>query len=191
MADMRRIDCEIEFFKWFEMTGKFENQIETLKMIINKWFTTSNMVVESITPPLEGLNNPVAGTINKASPFKEKCDKPSFFVTLADIDRVVEQNNYFNQILQAISRQIEDSKPSISRRPSPSSTASSHNIEPNPRFKLTEFSREKFPRFKDTFEISGNVIDKINEQLSKFNISTKEGKNQKTVYLPGKRLSHT
>uniref|UniRef100_A0A0V0GT50 Putative ovule protein n=1 Tax=Solanum chacoense TaxID=4108 RepID=A0A0V0GT50_SOLCH len=25
MADMRRIGCEIEFFKWFEMTGKIEN----------------------------------------------------------------------------------------------------------------------------------------------------------------------
>ncbi|KAG5605600.1 hypothetical protein H5410_027092 [Solanum commersonii] len=168
MADMRKIDYEIEFFKWFEMTRKNENQIKSLQMIINKWYTRSNKVVESITHPLEGLNIPVAGTIIKAFPFKEKYDKPFFFVIPADIDRVVEQNNYSNQILHVISRPIEDSKPFISRRPTPSFTSSSQNIEPNPGFKLTEFSREKFPKLKDTFDISRNVIDKINEQLSNF-----------------------
>uniref|UniRef100_M1DNV5 DUF7588 domain-containing protein n=1 Tax=Solanum tuberosum TaxID=4113 RepID=M1DNV5_SOLTU len=132
MANMERIGCEIEFFKWFEMTEKIENQIESLQMIINKWYTTSNKVVEFVTPHLEGLNIPVAGTIIKASPFKEKCDKSSSFVTPANIDRVVEQNNYSNQILHVISRQIEESKPSISRRPTPSSTLSSQNIKTNP-----------------------------------------------------------
>ncbi|KAG5589851.1 hypothetical protein H5410_040365 [Solanum commersonii] len=94
MNDIRRIACEIEFFKWFEMT-----------------------VVESITPYLEGINIPVAGTVIKASPFKEKSDKAGVLLTSADIDRVVEQNNYSNQILHVISRQIEDTKPTISRRP--------------------------------------------------------------------------
>ncbi|KAG5592665.1 hypothetical protein H5410_043179 [Solanum commersonii] len=84
MVDMRRIGCEIEFFKWFKMTG----------------------------------------TIIKASPFKEKSDKSAIFVTSADIDRVVEQNNYSNQILHVISRQIKDTKPTISRRPTPASTSS-------------------------------------------------------------------
>uniref|UniRef100_M0ZNU1 Uncharacterized protein n=1 Tax=Solanum tuberosum TaxID=4113 RepID=M0ZNU1_SOLTU len=124
MADMRRISCEIEFFKWFEMTCKIDNQIESLQVIINKWYTTSNKVVESITPPLEGINIPIAGTVIKASPFKEKSDKSAAFVTSADIDRVVEQNNYSNQILHVISRQIEDTKPIISRKPTPTSTSS-------------------------------------------------------------------
>ncbi|KAH0722198.1 hypothetical protein KY285_004811 [Solanum tuberosum] len=153
MANMKRIGCEIKFFKRFEMTGKIENETESLQMIINKWCTTSNKVVEYVTPHLEGLNIHVAGTIIKASSFKEKCDKPSSFVTPADIDRETYSIFYL----------------------------SSQNIETNPGFKLIEFSRDKFPKFKDTFEISGNILDKINEQLTNFNISTKDGTTQKKV----------
>ncbi|KAG5606586.1 hypothetical protein H5410_028078 [Solanum commersonii] len=163
------------------MTGKIDNQIVSLQVIMNKWYTTSNKVVESTTPPLEGINIPIAGTIIKASHFKEKSDKPASFVTSADIDRVVEQNNYSNQILHTISKQIEDSKPSISRRPTPSSISSSQIIEPNPWFKLNVFSWQKFPKIKETFEISGNVLDKIDEQLSNFNNSTKDGKTQNKI----------
>uniref|UniRef100_M1B5X5 CCHC-type domain-containing protein n=1 Tax=Solanum tuberosum TaxID=4113 RepID=M1B5X5_SOLTU len=181
MTDMRRIGCEIEFFKWFEMTGRIENCTESLQVIINKWFTTSNKVVESITPPLEGINIPIAGTVIKASPFKEKSDKTGGILTSADIDRVVEQNNYSNQILPIISRQIEDTKPSISGRPIPVSTSSSHNIETYPGFRIPEFSKEKFPKLSDTFEVTGNIIEKINAQLNNFNISVKDDNTSKKV----------
>ncbi|KAH0719987.1 hypothetical protein KY284_005017 [Solanum tuberosum] len=160
MADMRRIGCEIEFFKWFEMTGKIENCAETLQVIINKWYTVSNKIVESITPPLEGINIPIAGTVIKASPFKEKSGKTGGLLTSAYQYRVVEQNNYSNQILHIISRQIEDTKPSISGRPTPASTSSSHNIETYPGFKIPEFSKEKFPKLSNTFEVTGNIIEK-------------------------------
>ncbi|KAH0692698.1 hypothetical protein KY290_020824 [Solanum tuberosum] len=66
MANMRRIDCEIEIIRWFEMTGKIGNQTKSLQVIINKWYAISNKVVESITPPLEGINIHVAGTVIKA-----------------------------------------------------------------------------------------------------------------------------
>ncbi|KAK4728986.1 hypothetical protein R3W88_021974 [Solanum pinnatisectum] len=168
IKDMGRIGCEIEIFKWFEMTGKIDNQTESLQVIINKWYTTSNKIVESITPPLEGINIPIAGTVIIASPFKEKSDKIGTLLTTADIDRVVEQNNYSNQILHVISKQIEDTKPIFSGRPIPASTSSNNHIEPNPGFKLPEFSKDKFPKLSETFEISeNNLIDKINEQLTK------------------------
>ncbi|KAH0650257.1 hypothetical protein KY284_030169 [Solanum tuberosum] len=141
MKDMRRIGCEIEFFKWFEMTG----------------------------------------TVIKASPFKEKSDKTNGPLTSADIDRVVEQNNYSNQILQIISRQIEDTKPNLSGRSTPASTSSNHNIETYPGFKIPEFSKEKFPKLSDTFEVTENIIEKINAQLNNFNISVKEDKTSKKV----------
>ncbi|KAH0743047.1 hypothetical protein KY290_031040 [Solanum tuberosum] len=181
MKDMRRIGCEIEFFRWFEMTGRIENCTESLQVIINKWYTSSNKIVESITPPLEGINIPIAGTVIKASPFKEKSDKADGPLTSADIDRVVEQNNYSNQILHTISRQIEDTKPNLSGRPTPASTSSSHNIETYPGFKIPEFSKEKFPKLSDTFEVTGNIIEKINAQLNNFNISVKEDKTSKKV----------
>ncbi|KAH0664623.1 hypothetical protein KY285_025829 [Solanum tuberosum] len=181
MKDMRRIGCEIEFFKWFEMTGRIENCIESLQVIINKWYTTSNKVVESITPHLEGINIPIAGTIIKASPFKEKSDKTDSPLTSADIERVVEQNNYSNQILHTISRQIEDTKPSLSGKPTPASTTSNQSIETYPGFKIPEFSKDKFPKLSDTFEVTGNIIDKINAQLNNFNISVKEDKTSKKV----------
>ncbi|KAG5578675.1 hypothetical protein H5410_049302 [Solanum commersonii] len=143
MKDMRRIGCEIEFFKWFEMTG----------------------------------------TVIKASPFKEKSDKTSGILTSADIDRVVEQNNYSNQILHIISRQIEDTKPSLSGRPTPTSNSSNHNIETYPGFKIPEFSKEKFPKLSDTFEVTGSIIEKINARLNNFNISEKEDKTSKKVTI--------
>ncbi|KAH0719989.1 hypothetical protein KY284_005019 [Solanum tuberosum] len=175
MADMRRIGCEIEFFTWFEMTGRTENCAESLQVIINKWYTASNKVVESITPPLEGINIPIAGTVIKASHFKEKSDKTGGLLTSADIDRVVEQNNY-SKILHVISRQIENTKPTISKRPTPASTSSSNSIETYLGFKIPEFSKEKFPKLSDTFELTGNIIEKINAQLNNFNISVKASK---------------
>ncbi|KAG5577364.1 hypothetical protein H5410_057498 [Solanum commersonii] len=150
MIDMRRIGCEIEFFKWFEMTGRIENCAESLQVIINKWYTASNKIVESITPPLEGINIPIAVTVIEASPFKQKNDKT-------------------------------DTKPSISGRPTPASTSSSHNIETYPGFKIPEFSKEKFPKLSDTFEVIGNIIEKINAQLYNFNISVKDHKTSKKV----------
>ncbi|KAH0677979.1 hypothetical protein KY285_025780 [Solanum tuberosum] len=181
MKDMRRIGCEIKFFKWFEMTRKIENCAESLQVIINKWYTASNKVVESITPPLEGINIPIAGTVIKASPFKEKSYKTGGILTSTDIDRVVEQNNYSNQILHIISRQIEDTKPSLSGRPTLVSTSSNHNIETYPGFKIPEFSKEIFLKLSDTFEVTGNIIEKINAQLNNFNISVKDDKTSKKL----------
>ncbi|KAG5587355.1 hypothetical protein H5410_047789 [Solanum commersonii] len=188
IKDMRRIGCEIEFFKWFEMTGRIENCDESLQVIINKWYTASNKVVESITPPLEGINIPIAGIVIKVSPFKEKSDKTGGLLISADIDRVVEQNNYSNQVLHIISRQIEDTKPNLSGRPTPASTSSSHNIETYPGFKIPEFSKEKFPKLSYTFEVTENIIEKINAKLNNFNISIEiwiSGRNALSVaYLP-------
>ena len=48
MKDMKKIDCEIEFFKWFEMTGRIENCTKSLQVIMNKWYTSSNKIVESL-----------------------------------------------------------------------------------------------------------------------------------------------
>ncbi|KAG5578669.1 hypothetical protein H5410_058803 [Solanum commersonii] len=164
------------------MTGRIENCVESLQVIINKWYTASNKVVKSVTPPLEGINIPIVGTVIKASPFKEKSDKTGAILTTADIDRVVEQNNYSNQILHIISRQIEDTKPNLSGRPTPTSTSSNHNIETYPGFKIPEFSKEKFPKLSDAFEVTGNIIEKINAQLNNFNIAAKEDKTSKKVF---------
>ncbi|KAG5576345.1 hypothetical protein H5410_056479 [Solanum commersonii] len=192
MTDIRRIGCEIEFFKWFEMIGKIENCAESLQVIINKWYTNSNKVVESTTPPLEGINIPIAGTVIKASPFKEKSDKTGSLLTFADIDRVVEQNNYSNQILHIISRQIEDTKPTISGRPTPASTSSSHNVETYPGFKILEFSKEKFPKLSDTFEQkmikTPEMVSTLQEELT----STQEKSNlpQKLASSPFHKIKN-
>ena len=112
----------------------------------------------------------------KASPFKEKSDKTGALLVAADIDRVIEQNNYTNQLLHVVSRQIEDTRPYLSGRPTPASTSSNHEIETYPGFKIPEFSKEKFPKLSDTFEVTGSIIEKINTQLNNFNISKKKDK---------------
>lgn len=131
--------------------------------------TVSNKVNESVTPPLEGINNPVAGIVIKVSPFREKSDKTGSLLASFDIDRVVEQNSYSNQIHHVISRQIEDTKQNLSGRPD--SSSSNQNIETYLGFIIPEFSKEKFAKLSDTFEVTGNIIEKVNAQLNNFNIS--------------------
>lgn len=97
MKNMKRIGCEIELFKWFEKSSRIENCTDSLKIIINKWYTSSNKIVESTTPPVEGINSPIASTVIKASPIKEKSDKTYTLLTTVDIDGVVEQKNYSNK----------------------------------------------------------------------------------------------
>ncbi|KAG5570650.1 hypothetical protein H5410_060416 [Solanum commersonii] len=114
-----------------------------------------------------------------------KSEKPSVMVSCSDMDRVVEKNNYTNQLLHVVSRQIEDTKDKsiFTQKPTWSKPSTSQTIDPNPIFKLTEFSRDKFQKFKDSFDISGNVLDKINEQLANFNISRKMIPKQKNPLL--------
>ena len=59
-----------------------------------------------------------------------------------------------------VSRQIEDTRPYLSGRPTPASTSSNHEIETYPGFKIPEFSKEKFPKLSDTFEVTGSIIEK-------------------------------
>ncbi|KAG5593552.1 hypothetical protein H5410_044066 [Solanum commersonii] len=105
MADVRRIGCEIEFFKWFEMTSKIENCAESLQVIINKWYTTSNKDVESITPPLEGINILIVGTVIKASPFKEKSDTTGTMIKASPFKEKIDKTG---NIIEKIDAQLNN-----------------------------------------------------------------------------------
>ncbi|KAG5610063.1 hypothetical protein H5410_021344 [Solanum commersonii] len=67
------------FFKWFECTRKLDDQKESLIMLVNKWYTTSNKVVESKIPPLEEISLPidVSNLILEAGSKSVFKDKPS------------------------------------------------------------------------------------------------------------------
>ena len=67
--DMKRFKIEIEFFKWFEATGQIVECNSPLQLLVNKWHT-KDMVVESVTPPLEGINIPYRKDVVKATPLK-------------------------------------------------------------------------------------------------------------------------
>lgn len=53
-------------------------------------------------------------------------------------------------------------------------STSSPNIETNPIFKVPEFSRENYPKLSAEFSQSSDLLDKINQELSKLNISRGE-----------------
>ncbi|KAK4721505.1 hypothetical protein R3W88_011738 [Solanum pinnatisectum] len=99
--DMKRFKTEIEFFKWFESSGQIDDKQSSLQVLINKWYT-KEQVVKSVTPP-EGLRIPYRMEILKATPFKKPIEKESALITAGDLNKVLEQNNYTNQVLHVIS----------------------------------------------------------------------------------------
>ena len=94
--DMKRFKIEIEFFKWFKSTGQIGESNSSLQVLVSRWHT-KHKVVESVTPPLEGINIPYRKDIFKAAPFKEPSEhKENNFVTIEEINNVFEQNIYTN-----------------------------------------------------------------------------------------------
>lgn len=147
---MKRFKTEIEFFRWFEITGQLGSTNDSLQTLVSRWYT-KEQVVDSITPPLEGLKIPYRKEILTATPFKKSGDKDSSAIaTHGDIDKILEQNNYSNQILYVISKQIEKTSSGLGQTSSiadkPSSSKSSPQIETHPIFKVPEFSKENYPK---------------------------------------------
>ncbi|KAG5576687.1 hypothetical protein H5410_056821 [Solanum commersonii] len=130
---MKRLKCNIQFFKWFECTEKLDNQKES--------------VVEYKIPPLEEISLPVDGRIVTASAFKIDIVDTKGEPTIKDIKRILQLNNYTNQLLYVVSNQIleADNKSIFKDKPSLSYNGKNKKIE-TPIFNLPEFSNEKFPR---------------------------------------------
>lgn len=141
--------------------------------------------------PLEGLKIPYRKDILTATPFKKSSDKDSSSIaTLGDINKILEQNNYTNQILHVVSKQIEETssglKPPISIAEKPST--SSPHIETNPIFKIPEFSKENYPKLSPEFSKSSVLLERINDELSKLNIS--RGDKLSTLLTQANRHPH-
>ena len=86
--DMKRFKIEIEFFKWFESTGKIGESNSSLQFLVNRWHIKAK-VVESVTPPLEGINIPYRKDVLKEAPFKKPSKhKENNFVTIEEINKV-------------------------------------------------------------------------------------------------------
>ncbi|KAG5595040.1 hypothetical protein H5410_036272, partial [Solanum commersonii] len=129
--DMKRLKCNIEFFKWFEYTGKLDDKNESLNMLVNKWYTTKNKVVESTVPPLEEITLPIEGKVITASPFKMDIIDTKGDPTNKDINKIFQQNNYTNKLVYVVSNQIlrADSKLDIKDKPSSSYKDKNKNLE--------------------------------------------------------------
>ena len=141
--------------------------------MINKWHT-KDKVVESITP-LEGIHVPYRKEVLKAAPFKKPSEKDNNPVTVADINKVFEQNNYTNQVLHVVSKQIEDSSYNYSGTSQignkPSSSKPGFNLETNPIFKIHKFSPEDFPKPTSEFNNSPEILERISDELKRIRIS--------------------
>ena len=188
--DMKRFKAEVEFFKWFEFSGQIDDTKSSLQVLVNKWHTR-NEVVESITPPLEGLRIPYRKDIIVASPFKKNIEKNTSLITADNVNQIIEQNNYTNQILHVVSRKIEDSsKQKVSNQigNKPSSSKTIEKGETIPIFKVPEFSKENFPDLSKKDDNS-SLIERISEQLSKLNVT--KGNNLGAIHsdnrFPNKR----
>ncbi|KAG5610062.1 hypothetical protein H5410_021343 [Solanum commersonii] len=79
--------------------------------------------------------------------------------TNKDINKIVQQNNYTNQLLYV-------------DKPSSSYKDKNKNLETHPIFKLPKFSNDKFSKFQEKLEITDDLIGKINENLKYKAINT-------------------
>ena len=96
-------------------------------------------------------------------------------MTIEEINKVFEQNNYTNQVLHVISKQIEDSKYNYSGTSkicnAPCSSKSGFNIETNPIFKIHKFSLGDFPKPANDFNNSPEIPEWISDKLKRIKIS--------------------
>lgn len=193
LSDMERFKTEIKFFRWFKISGQLGSTNDSLKTLVTRWYT-KEQVVDSITPPLEGLKIPYRKEILTATPFKKSSDKDSSSIaTLGDVNKILEQNNYSNQILHVISKQIEETSSGLGKTSSlvdkPNSSNTSPQIETYPIFKVPEFSRENYPKLSPEFSKSSALLERINEELTKLNIS--RGDKLSTLLSQANRHPHT
>ncbi|KAJ8552789.1 hypothetical protein K7X08_020182 [Anisodus acutangulus] len=44
IADMKRLHCNIEFFRWFQVSGQLGDKPDSLKTLVNKWYTSTRTI---------------------------------------------------------------------------------------------------------------------------------------------------
>jgi len=161
IKDLKRIKCDIEFFKWFEITGQIPNQKESLKMIVNKWYTKNKGIIEDVNPPLEEILLPVQSEVITASPFKRESVHTDSGPTNKDINKIIVQNNYTNNLLHVVYNQLKDTN----KLGIPTRSITTSKIETHPLIKLPEYSKEKFPELEEKFDFSDKLLEQIEERL--------------------------
>lgn len=110
------------------------------------------------------MDIPYRKEIIKAAPFKRpSVHKETSIVTVEDINKVFEQNNYTNQALHIVSKQIEESTynhsgtSKISSKPC--SSKSGFNLKTNPIFKIHKFTPEDFPKPTSEFSNTPEILE--------------------------------
>ncbi|KAF3638177.1 hypothetical protein FXO38_21137 [Capsicum annuum] len=142
------------------------NQKDSLQVLINRWHT-KNATIESTILPFEGISIPYRDDIIHSSPFKKAIGKDTTLITNSNINRVLKQNNYTNQLLYVVAKQVENCKGSTSIGDKPITSKYNPHIQTNPIFKIPKFSRDKFPKLASQISTDPNILEKINDQLMK------------------------
>ncbi|KAG5576685.1 hypothetical protein H5410_056819 [Solanum commersonii] len=165
--DLKELKCNKEIFRWFGCTRKLDDQNKSLNMLLNKWQTTKNKVVESTISPLEGITLPVEGKVITTSPFTMDIKDTKGDPTNKDKNKILQQNNYRNQLLYVVSNQIlrDDNKSDIKDKLSSSYKDKNKNLETYPIIKLPELPKAKFSNIEQKLEISNELIGIINESF--------------------------
>ncbi|XP_070002055.1 uncharacterized protein [Nicotiana sylvestris] len=182
IKDLKRLKCDIEFFRWFELTGQIPNQKESLQMIINKWYTKNKGTIEATIPPLDEIVIPVQTEVITASPFKRESIHLDKEPINKDLNKIIVQNNYTNNLLHVVANQLKDTN----RLGIPTKSTVAPTIETHPTIKIPEFSKEKFPQLKDKFDFTNELLaEQLKTKLSISKIHTEQTSNNidKTIEL--------
>ena len=132
---MYKHEIQIVFFDWFEKVFLEEKQIFALDQFY-KWKLDDGQVIESNHPPLRKIKFEHREAEITASPFKTASE-----IDGIGIKKIVEQNNFSNQHLHTIGRQLDRIETSVqSSLPSSSISVPKKNLKP-PLFKNFEIPR--------------------------------------------------
>ena len=175
--DMEKRQITIPFFLWFDlyythsgMSDLFnQSAVNVQTNLQKKWQLNNGTIVQSVHPPLTGLQLSVPEGEVQAAPFKngrEGNDKDS--VVLEDIKKIYHQNNFSNQILHTISTQIDHISNKIDSIPNPTSKDFPSKIEFLSNSKKTLPSNSKSVSFFNDISKPSFEVDPISpDYLSK------------------------
>ena len=174
---MQEKEINLYFFDWFSEYSKTHNIIDqcSINPLIkrtNKWKTTEDTIIESEYPPASGVKIQATKDIEvEASPYKIiRNEEPTKFADKKDINKIHQQLNYTNTMLNTMSSQltrIESQNDHYTPKGEASSSKTVVSIEPvKPIYRLSSISQKDL----ESIKFGDSKIDEIRKKLESLSI---------------------
>ncbi|KAI5680673.1 hypothetical protein M9H77_01900 [Catharanthus roseus] len=182
--DIYRLNTPFDFFCWLEyFTTKlgFTEDPFTLSYInvqtslARKWKLHDGSQITQIHPPLQTIRLDTPAGELFASPFKKGKDGDDS-VNIDDIKKIYHQNNYSNQILYTIAKQVDSLSTDLKSIPRPNISRFPDSYS-SPHFQPSTLSKDQEAKLKSSsssapIQLSSSpLLTKISQTLDRINLN--------------------